>query len=102
MTNTQQLGVKFVSSLMPGFNNRAMRRVCMKIPALAGKTRAAAPEGSMFRSFLRDIGFGAFANQQAQDHAHHEFQRVARGQRNRTVITSPTTQDTSASRNKYT
>jgi hypothetical protein len=65
MTNTQQLGVKFVSSLMPGFNNRAMRRVCMKIPALAGKTRAAAPEGSMFRSFLRDIGFGAFANQQA-------------------------------------
>jgi glycoprotein endo-alpha-1,2-mannosidase len=51
----QQLGVDFVASLMPGFNDRAVRRVCANNPALARRTSAAAQEGSMFRSFLRDI-----------------------------------------------
>jgi glycoprotein endo-alpha-1,2-mannosidase len=51
----QQLGVDFVASLMPGFNDRAVRRQCANNPALARRTSAAAEEGSMFRSFLRDI-----------------------------------------------
>jgi hypothetical protein len=37
---TQQLGVEFVGSLMTGFNNRATRRVCMDISALARRTSA--------------------------------------------------------------
>lgn len=51
----QQLGVDFVASLMPGFNDRAVRRLCANNPALARRTSAAAEEGSLFRSFLRDI-----------------------------------------------
>jgi hypothetical protein len=61
---TKRIGVEFVGSLMPGFNNRATSRVGMDIPALARRTSAAAPEGTI-RGFLRDISFTAFANQQA-------------------------------------
>ena len=51
----KQLGVEFVSSLMPGYNDRAIRRTCANNPALARRTNGSAAEGSMYESFLRDV-----------------------------------------------
>jgi hypothetical protein len=59
---TPQFGVEFIGSLMPGFDNRATRRVCMNVPGWQ-EGPAAAPEGSLFRYFLRNIT--VFVNQQA-------------------------------------
>jgi hypothetical protein len=58
----------------------------------------------MFRRFLRNISFTVFGNQQALDDAHYEFFNECRedDEIEPTVITGPTTQDTSASGNRYT
>jgi hypothetical protein len=60
----QQLGVDFVPSLTPGDNDRAVRRTCANNPALARRTSATAPEGSMFTSFLRDLALPYANNSQ--------------------------------------
>lgn len=100
---TQQLGVEFVGSLMPGFNNRATRRVCMDIPALARRTSATAPEGSMFRSFLRDIVLPhARTSKLKMMHITSFNEWREDSEIEPTVITGPTTQDTSPSGTQYT
>ncbi len=100
---TQQLGVEFVGSLMPGFNNPATRRVCMDLPALTRRTSAAAPEGSMFRSFLRDIVLPHLQTSKLKMMHTTSFNEWREdSELEPTVITSPTTPDTSASGNKYT
>ena len=58
----QQYGVDFIPSLTPGFNDRAVRRLCADNPALARRTGANAPEGSMFTSFLGDIALPVALN----------------------------------------
>ena len=100
---TQQLGVEFVGSLMPGFNNRATRRTCMDIPALARRTSAAAPEGSMFRSFLRDIVLPHIRTSKLKMMHITSFNEWREDTEiEPTVVTAPTTQDTSPSGNQYT
>jgi glycoprotein endo-alpha-1,2-mannosidase len=51
----QQLGVDFIPSLTPGYNDRAVRQTCANNPALARRTNANAAEGSMFSSFLNNL-----------------------------------------------
>ena len=51
----QENGVDFIPSVMPGFNDRAVRRVCANNPALARRTSPGAPEGSMFSNILGNI-----------------------------------------------
>jgi hypothetical protein len=103
MAVTQQLGVEFVGSFMPGFNNRATRRICMDIPALARRTSATAPEGSMFRSFLRDIVLPHVRTSRLKMMHITSFNEWREDTEiEPTVITAPTTQDTSASGTQYT
>jgi hypothetical protein len=100
---TQQLGVEFVGSLMPGFNNRATRRVCMDIPALARRTSATAAEGSMFRSFLRDVVLPHLQTSKLKMMHITSFNEWREDSEiEPTVITGPTTKDTSASGTQYT
>jgi hypothetical protein len=100
---TQQLGVDFVGSLMPGFNNRATRRECMDIPALARRTSATADEGSMFRSFLRDVVLPHLQTSKLKMIHITSFNEWREDSEiEPTVMTGTTTRDTSASGNQYT
>jgi glycoprotein endo-alpha-1,2-mannosidase len=99
----QGLGVDFIPSLMPGFNDRAVRRTCANNPALARRTSARAPEGSMFASFLGDLAL-PYANNSRYKMIHittfnewHEDTQIEPS-----VVTAPTTTDTSPSGSQYT
>jgi glycoprotein endo-alpha-1,2-mannosidase len=99
----QQLGVDFIPSLMPGFNDRGVRRTCANNPALARRTSATAPEGSMFTSFLRDLALPQAKNNQFKmihittfNEWHEDTQLEP------SVPTAETTTDTSPSGFQYT
>jgi glycoprotein endo-alpha-1,2-mannosidase len=98
----QQLAVEFVPSLVPGFNDRAVRRTCANNPALARRTSASAPEGSMFDSFLKDLAL-PYANNSQLKMIHittfnewHEDTQIEPS-----VVTGATTTDTSATGSQY-
>jgi hypothetical protein len=102
-TVAQQNGVDFIPSLTPGFNDRAVRRVCANNPPLARRTSANAPEGSMFLSFLRDIALPYAMNSRlkmvhiATFNEWHEDTMIEPS-----VVTSPTSRDTSPTGAEYT
>jgi hypothetical protein len=98
-----QLGVDFIPSVTPGFNDRATRRICANDPALARRTSAAAAEGSMFTNFVKDLAFPC-ANKTQFKMVHittfnewHEDSQIEPS-----VVTGPTTIDTSPSGSQYT
>jgi glycoprotein endo-alpha-1,2-mannosidase len=99
----QQLGVDFIPSVVPGYNDRAVRRICANNPALARRTSANAAEGSMFASFLKDLAL-PYANNSQLKMIHittfnewHEDTQIEPS-----VVTGPTTTDTSATGSQYT
>ena len=99
----QALGVEFVPSIMPGFNDRAVRRTCANNPALARRTSAVAPEGSMFAAFLNNLAI-PYANTSNFKMIHittfnewHEDTEIEPS-----VATGPTTVDNSTSGTQYT
>ena len=99
----QALGVEFVPSIMPGFNDRAVRRTCANNPALARRTSAVAPEGSMFAAFLNNLAI-PYANTSNLKMIHittfnewHEDTEIEPS-----VATGPTTVDNSTSGTQYT
>jgi glycoprotein endo-alpha-1,2-mannosidase len=99
----QQLGVDFIPSVVPGFNDRAVRRTCANNPALARRTSANAAEGSMFTSFLKDLAL-PYANNSQLKMIHittfnewHEDTQIEPS-----VVTGPTTTDTSPTGSQYT
>jgi glycoprotein endo-alpha-1,2-mannosidase len=99
----QQVGVEFVPSLVPGFNDRAVRRTCANNPALARRTSANAPEGSMFDSFLKQLAL-PYANNSQLKMIHittfnewHEDTQIEPS-----VVTIPTATDTSPTGTQYT
>jgi hypothetical protein len=99
----QQLGVNFVPSVVPGSNDRAVRRTCANNPALARRISANAAEGSMFASFLKDLAL-PYANNSQLKMIHittfnewHEDTQIEPS-----VVTGPTTTDTSATGSQYT
>ncbi len=99
----QQLGVDFIPSLTPGYNDRAVRQTCANNPALARRTSANAPEGSMFMNFLDDLAL-PYANNTRYKMIHittfnewHEDTELEPS-----VITNPTTTDTSPSGTQFT
>jgi glycoprotein endo-alpha-1,2-mannosidase len=99
----QQLGVNFIPSLMPGFNDRAVRRTCANNPALARRTSAASAEGSMFNAFLANLAIPYAANSQLKMihitsfNEWHEDTQIEPS-----VVTGPTTIDTSPTGTQYT
>jgi hypothetical protein len=99
----QQLGVDFVPSLVPGFNDRAVRRTCANNPALARRTNAAAAEGSLFNSFLANLAIPYAANSQLKMihitsfNEWHEDTQIEPS-----AVTAPTTTDTSPTGTQYT
>jgi hypothetical protein len=99
----QQLGVDFIPSVVPGYNDRAVRRTCANNPALARRTSANAAEGSMFASFLKDLAL-PYANNSQLKMIHittfnewHEDTQIEPS-----VVTGPTTTDTSPTGSQYT
>jgi glycoprotein endo-alpha-1,2-mannosidase len=99
----QQLGVDFIPSVVPGYNDRAVRRICANNPALARRTSANAAEGSMFASFVKDLAL-PYANNSQLKMIHittfnewHEDTQIEPS-----VVTGPTTTDTSATGSQYT
>lgn len=99
----QQLGVEFVPSVVPGFNDRAVRRTCANNPALARRTNPNAAEGSLFADFLQQLAFPYATNSQLKMihitsfNEWHEDTMIEP-----TVVTGPTTSDTSPSGSEYT
>jgi len=98
----QQLGVDFIPSLTPGYNDRVVRPAANN-PALARRTSATAPEGSMFMNFLADLAL-PYANNTRFKMIHitsfnewHEDTELEP-----TVVTAPTTTDTSPTGSQYT
>ena len=98
----QQLGVDFIPSLTPGYNDRVVRPAANN-PALARGTSATAPEGSMFMNFLADLAL-PYANNTRfkmihittfnEWHGDTELEPI--------VITVSTTTDTSPTGSQYT
>lgn len=99
----QQLGVDFVPSLTPGYNDRADRLACADNAALARRTSAAAPEGSMFKSFLGNLAL-PYANNTRFKMIHistfNEWYEDTEIEPS--VVTGPTTTDTSPTGAQYT
>jgi glycoprotein endo-alpha-1,2-mannosidase len=99
----KRVGVDFIPSVTPGFNDRATRRICANDPALARRTSAAAAEGSMFDNFLKDLALPYANNTQfkmvhiATFNEWHEDSQIEPS-----VVTGPTTTDTSATGTQYT
>lgn len=99
----QQLGVEFVPSVTPGFNDRAVRRTCANNPALARRTSANAAEGSMFNTFLQQLAIPYATNSQLKMihitsfNEWHEDTEIEPS-----VVTAPTTLDTSSTGSQYT
>jgi glycoprotein endo-alpha-1,2-mannosidase len=99
----QQLGVDFIPSLIPGYNDRAVRQTCADNPALARRTGANAPEGSLFMNFLDDLAL-PYAKNTKYKMIHittfnewHEDTELEPS-----VVTAPTTTDTSPSGTQFT
>jgi hypothetical protein len=99
----QQLGVDFVPSLTPGYNDRADRLACADNPALARRTSAAALEGSMFMNFLGNLAL-PYANNTRFKMIHistfNEWYEDTEIEPS--VVTGPTTTDTSPTGAQYT
>ena len=99
----QQSGVDFISSLTPGFNDRAVRRTCANNPALARRTSANAAEGSMFTAFLRDLALPYASTSQLKMihittfNEWHEDTQIEPS-----VVTTPTASDNSPTGTQYT
>jgi len=99
----QQLGVDFIPSLTPGYDDRAVRQTCANNPALARRTNTNAAEGSMFSSFLNNLAV-PYANNSRFKMIHittfnewHEDTQIEPS-----VVTAPTTTDTSPTGMQYT
>jgi len=99
----QQLGVDFIPSLTPGYNDRAVRQTCANNPALARRTNANAAEGSMFSSFLNNLALPYAKNSRFKMihmttfNEWHEDTQIEPS-----VVTAPTTTDTSPTGMQYT
>jgi len=98
----QELGVDFIPSLTPGYNDRVVRSSANN-PALARRTSATAAEGSMFMNFLAGLAL-PYANNARFKMIHitsfnewHEDTELEP-----TVTTVPTTADTSSTGSQYT
>ena len=100
---TRQLGVDFIPSLIPGFNDRAVRRTCANNPALGRRTSANAAEGSMFENFLGTLALPyAENNRYKMIHITSFNEWHEDTQLEPSVITGPTTTDGSLSGTQYT
>ena len=99
----RQLGVDFVPSVTPGYNDRAVRRTCANNPPLARRTSANAAEGSMFNTFLQQLALPYASNAQLKMvhitsfNEWHEDTEIEPS-----VVTGPTTIDTSPTGSQYT
>jgi hypothetical protein len=99
----KQLGVDFVPSVMPGFNDRAIRQTCANHPALARRTSAEAVEGSMFNSFLQQLAIPYAANSKLKMiHITSFNEWLEDTEIEPSVVGVPTTLDTSPSGSQYT
>jgi len=99
----QQLGVDFIPSVTAGFNDRAVRRTCANNPALARRTNPSAAEGSMFDNFFNQLAIPYAANSRLKMihitsfNEWHEDTQIEPS-----VVTAPTTLDTSSTGAQYT
>ena len=99
----QQLGVDFVPSITPGYNDRAVRRTCANNPALARRTNASAAEGSMFDNIINQLAIPYATNSQLKMihitsfNEWHEDTQIEPS-----VVTAPTTLDASPTGSQYT
>jgi hypothetical protein len=99
----KQLGVDFVPSVMPGFNDRAIRQTCANHPALARRTSAEAVEGSMFNSFLQQLAIPYAANSQLRMiHITSFNEWLEDTEIEPAVVTDPTTLDISPTGSEFT
>jgi hypothetical protein len=49
------LGVDFIPNVMPGFNDKGVRRTCASSPVVPRRTSATAQEGSLFETWLTTL-----------------------------------------------
>jgi hypothetical protein len=84
----QQLGVEFVPSVTPGYNDRAVRRTCADKPALARSTSA--------NAFLNELAL-PYANNSKLKMVHITSfnERHQDSEIEPSIVTGPTTADTS-------